>query len=86
LVAPPAPFSLSLLPPSLSRAGFPLFESESLRYPGFVEFDDVNGKVLTYSAAGQSSIQKKNPEIQKSSHFLSCWSVLVSLNDYPQLN
>mmetsp|Transcript_9688 Transcript_9688/g.22379 ORF Transcript_9688/g.22379 Transcript_9688/m.22379 type:complete len:429 (+) Transcript_9688:245-1531(+) len=32
-------------------AGFSLFETESLRYPGFVEFDDVNGKVLTYSAA-----------------------------------
>jgi len=31
-------------------AGFPLFESESLRWPGFVEFDDVNSKVLTYSA------------------------------------
>nr|ACG41087.1 hypothetical protein [Zea mays] len=31
-------------------AGFPLFESESLKWPGFVEFDDVNGKVLTYSA------------------------------------
>lgn len=30
--------------------GFPLFESESLKWPGFVEFDDVNGKVLTYSA------------------------------------
>jgi len=30
--------------------GFQLFESESLRWPGFVEFDDVNGKVLTYSA------------------------------------
>jgi len=34
-----------------AAAGFSLFESESLRYPGFVEFDDVNGKVLTYSAA-----------------------------------
>ncbi|XP_039145984.1 uncharacterized protein LOC120283380 isoform X2 [Dioscorea cayenensis subsp. rotundata] len=32
-------------------AGFALFESESLKWPGFVEFDDVNGKVLTYSAA-----------------------------------
>jgi hypothetical protein len=32
--------------------GFALFEKESLRYPGFVEFDDVNGKVLTYSVAG----------------------------------
>lgn len=31
-------------------AGFPLFESECLKWPGFVEFDDVNGKVLTYSA------------------------------------
>ncbi|PNT69690.1 hypothetical protein BRADI_3g60060v3 [Brachypodium distachyon] len=30
--------------------GFPLFETESLRYPGFVEFDDVNGKILTFSA------------------------------------
>ncbi|XP_076906443.1 uncharacterized protein LOC143577892 [Bidens hawaiensis] len=36
--------------------GFPLFESESLKWPGFVEFDDVNGKVLTYSA--QDSIYK----------------------------
>ena len=33
-----------------SDAGFSLFESESLKWPGFVEFDDVNGKVLTYSA------------------------------------
>ncbi|MQM01801.1 hypothetical protein Taro_034557 [Colocasia esculenta] len=32
------------------EAGFPLFETESLKWPGFVEFDDVNGKVLTYSA------------------------------------
>eukprot|EP00948_MAST-09A_sp_MAST-9A-sp1_P003439 g3439.t1 len=31
--------------------GYAIFESESLRWPGFVEFDDVNGKVLTYSAA-----------------------------------
>lgn len=30
--------------------GFALFESESLKWPGFVEFDDVNGKVLTFSA------------------------------------
>ncbi|XP_016166649.1 uncharacterized protein LOC107609277 [Arachis ipaensis] len=39
-----------------SDAGFALFESESLKWPGFVEFDDVNGKVLTYSA--QDSIYK----------------------------
>ncbi|WVZ90277.1 hypothetical protein U9M48_036589 [Paspalum notatum var. saurae] len=31
-------------------AGFPIFESENLMWPGFVEFDDVNGKALTYSA------------------------------------
>lgn len=37
-------------------AGFPLFQSESLKWPGFVEFDDVNAKVLTYSA--QDSIYK----------------------------
>ncbi|CAM8893029.1 unnamed protein product [Rhodiola kirilowii] len=37
-------------------AGFPLFETESLKFPGFVEFDDVNGKVLTYAA--QDSIYK----------------------------
>jgi hypothetical protein len=29
--------------------GLPLFQNESLKWPGFVEFDDVNGKVLTYS-------------------------------------
>ena len=35
-------------------AGFALFESECLKWPGFVEFDDVNGKVLTYSAQDQT--------------------------------
>ena len=30
--------------------GFALFESEYLKWPEFVEFDDVNGNVLTYSA------------------------------------
>jgi hypothetical protein len=38
-------------------AGFPLFESESLKWPGFVEFDDVNGKVLTYSAQDRYRLQ-----------------------------
>ncbi|KVI10048.1 WD40/YVTN repeat-like-containing domain-containing protein [Cynara cardunculus var. scolymus] len=37
-------------------AGFALFTSESLKWPGFVEFDDVNGKVLTFSA--QDNIYK----------------------------
>mmetsp|Transcript_42037 Transcript_42037/g.68203 ORF Transcript_42037/g.68203 Transcript_42037/m.68203 type:complete len:470 (+) Transcript_42037:210-1619(+) len=27
----------------------PLFETESLKWPGFVEFDDVNAKVITHS-------------------------------------
>ncbi len=31
-------------------AGFSILDSESLRWPGFVEFDDVNKKVLTFSA------------------------------------
>jgi len=30
--------------------GFNLFETEQLCWPGFVEFDDVNAKVLTFSA------------------------------------
>lgn len=30
--------------------GINLFETECLNWPGFVEFDDVNSKVLTYSA------------------------------------
>lgn len=36
--------------------GVPLFQSESLQWPGFVEFDDVNKKVLTFSAS--SSLYK----------------------------
>ena len=35
-------------------AGFALFEGECLKWPGFVEFDDVNSKVLTYSAAAHT--------------------------------
>ena len=30
--------------------GIPVFVSECLKYPGFIEFDDSNSKVLTYSA------------------------------------
>ncbi|KAM7262814.1 hypothetical protein ACFE04_000497 [Oxalis oulophora] len=37
-------------------AGFPLFHSDSLKWPGFVEFDDVNAKVLTYSAQDSPGI------------------------------
>jgi len=32
----------------------PIFTSECLSWPGFVEFDDVNGKVLTFSANDRS--------------------------------
>ncbi len=31
--------------------GISLFNSESLQWPGFVEFDDVNKKVLTFSSS-----------------------------------
>jgi hypothetical protein len=31
------------------RLGAALFETEALRWPGFVELDDVNGAALTYS-------------------------------------
>jgi hypothetical protein len=36
------------------ESGFPLFTSECLSWPGFVEFDDVNAKVLTFSASDRS--------------------------------
>lgn len=29
--------------------GLPLFQSETIKYPGFVEFDELNGKILSYS-------------------------------------
>ncbi len=34
-------------PPSV---GIELFPNESLNWPGFVEFDEANGKILTASA------------------------------------
>ena len=41
---------LSALKQGVVDGAVELFPSESLRWPGFVEFDDVNGKVLTFSA------------------------------------
>ena len=41
---------LSQLRAGVANAGTTLFATESLRWPGFVEFDDVNSKVVTYSA------------------------------------
>lgn len=35
------------------KSGHAVFESESLKWPGFVEFDDVNCKILTFSAEHQ---------------------------------
>eukprot|EP00743_Colponemidia_sp_Colp-15_P007654 GILK01008284.1.p1 GENE.GILK01008284.1~~GILK01008284.1.p1 ORF type:complete len:427 (+),score=50.12 GILK01008284.1:82-1362(+) len=35
------------------EAGISLFESEHLKWPGFVEFDNVNSKILTYSSLAQ---------------------------------
>lgn len=47
-----------------------LFQSECLKWPGFVEFDEVNGKILTFSA--QNSVYKlwdmKNYELQHVIH------------------
>ena len=45
---------LELIAKGQADAGVALFEEESLRWPGFVEFDEVNGKVLTYSAASKT--------------------------------
>lgn len=44
---------LELIRRNKPEEGLSLFESETLRWPGFVEFDDVNGKVLTYSAVNE---------------------------------
>eukprot|EP00177_Eucheuma_denticulatum_P001637 GFKZ01002942.1.p1 GENE.GFKZ01002942.1~~GFKZ01002942.1.p1 ORF type:complete len:474 (+),score=66.82 GFKZ01002942.1:233-1654(+) len=35
------------------KSGVAIFESECLKWPGFIEFDDVNGKILTFSAEGR---------------------------------
>ena len=37
-----------------SSAGMHIFTTESLKWPGFVEFDDVNGKILTFSATDRT--------------------------------
>lgn len=37
-----------------AASGFPLFTTENLQWPGFVEFDDVNSRVLTYNASTQA--------------------------------
>lgn len=39
---------------------FLFFESESLKWPGFVEFDDVNGKIVTYSAEDRQGLYCTN--------------------------
>ncbi|KAG5552323.1 hypothetical protein RHGRI_010414 [Rhododendron griersonianum] len=49
-------FSVTVYTKGETRCRFPLFVSKYLKWPGFVEFDDVNGKVLTYSA--QDSIYR----------------------------
>eukprot|EP00007_Cunea_sp_BSH-02190019_P003072 CAMPEP_0174235938 /NCGR_PEP_ID=MMETSP0417-20130205/5224_1 /TAXON_ID=242541 /ORGANISM="Mayorella sp, Strain BSH-02190019" /LENGTH=568 /DNA_ID=CAMNT_0015314517 /DNA_START=198 /DNA_END=1901 /DNA_ORIENTATION=+ len=41
---------LTMLERSTPGEGFPLFEEEMLSWPGFVEFDDVNRKVITFNA------------------------------------
>jgi hypothetical protein len=42
--------SVSALRRGCPQSTVALFESEELKWPGFVEFDEINGKVLTYSA------------------------------------
>ena len=48
---------LELIRRNKPEEGLSLFESETLRWPGFVEFDDVNGKVLTYSAVNEVGVK-----------------------------
>jgi hypothetical protein len=46
--------SLELLRRGQPEQGFELFPEEQLQWPGFVEFDEVNCKVLTFSAPGHT--------------------------------
>ncbi|KAI5419628.1 hypothetical protein KIW84_043696 [Lathyrus oleraceus] len=41
-------------------AGFPLFQSESLKWPGFVEFDDVNAKIGMFKRSRSGFVEKEN--------------------------
>ena len=47
----PSPTATEAAQASLSAATTPLFSGAPLRWPGFVEFDDVNGVLLTFCAA-----------------------------------
>jgi hypothetical protein len=40
----------SLITRGQCSGGEAVFESEDLSWPGFIEFDDVNGKVITFVA------------------------------------
>ena len=47
--------------------GVELFTKECLKWPGFIEFDDVNCKVLTYSAVNQcapAEAREPRPSLQ----------------------
>lgn len=59
-------------------AGYPLFETESLKWPGFVEFDDVNGKVLTYSSQDGWA----NFSSASSNHHLAHFVNLIYISQY----
>ncbi len=39
-----------------AASGFPVFTTENLQWPGFVEFDDVNSRVLTYVSRAVPSV------------------------------
>jgi len=44
--------TLAHIKESKPELGTALLTSESLKWPGFVEFDDVNKKILTFSSVG----------------------------------
>jgi len=46
--------SINLIKQNRAKEGYDIFCSESLSWPGFVEFDDVNGVILTHSATNGS--------------------------------
>ena len=52
-VADPAVSPCRFVRQGRPELGLPLFQAECLKWPGFVEFDDVNCKILTYSAVNR---------------------------------
>jgi|SouAtlMetagenome_1021521.scaffolds.fasta_scaffold23325_2 hypothetical protein len=64
-------------------AGFALFEGECLKWPGFVEFDDVNGKVLAFTNYDPTYYEYEAWCLtQRCSSVLTTWLYLLWLHTF----